>query len=767
MNLDWIRCAAIGLFSLATAVHAANAGPASPWAPSITAGPFGGRVNPFIGTGGIVYVCGNVFPGATTPFGMVRLNPDTISLIGRKATNMSGYYYRDEFLMGFSHTRLSGTGAIDGGHFLVMPDVKPWDPVCRTQGLRAKFSHDDEAAFPGYYGVKLAESGVIAEMTATPRVGVHRYTFPAKSTPRIFLNVTNALWRGKSKEGFVRVIPDANELEGHVQTFGSFSSRYGGIKVYFAAKFDQPIAEHATWEGGTLKPGRSEINGDDVGAALRFPEGVTASTIDLKLAISYVSIANARANLEAEAAGRSFDELFAQSRDAWEQTLGRIRVEGGTNREQTIFYTALYRAFAMPTIFNDVNGDYIGFDGKVHQARGFTYYTDMSLWDTFRTAHPLYTLIAPVEQRDMLVSLVEMAKQGGYLPRWPSGHGYTNSMLGTPADMVVAESYLKGIRDFDVETAYEAMRKTALGAPQNSRFSGRRGIEDYLKFRYCPADTMEQAVSRTIEYSWSDDAVARLARALGKDDDARMFAEHARYYRNLWNPETQHFHPRDSSGKFVAAFRPELLTYLDFTGEFTNDYVEGSATQWRWAVPYDAEGLVSLFKSREYFVSELNEFFEKSTPTFGKVPNAYYWHGNQPDLNAAFLFNSAGRPDLTQRWSRWILEHKYGVGEDGLDGNDDGGTLSAWYVFASLGLYPIAGSDLYEIGSPIWKRAELQTGRQKLDITADGAASDRVYVQKMRLNDKPFNYTRVSHAEIANGATLHFDLEPNPPSKSQ
>ncbi len=276
--------------------------------------------------------------------------------------------------------------------------------------------------------------------------------------------------------------------------------------------------------------------GNDVGADLLFEKSGSTPTVEMKLAISYVSIANARENLDREAGTLDFDQVLELAKRQWEEKLGLIRVTGGTPKEQTVFYTALYHSLQMPTTFNDVNGDYLGFDGRVHRAKGFTYYTDMSLWDTFRTVHPLFSLILPREQRDMAVSLVEMSRQGGYLPRWPSGNGYSNSMFGTPADIMLTETYLKGIRDFDVETAYQAMRRAALGPTQNSRFSGRAGIEDYLKFGYCPSDLMKQSVARTLEYSYADHSIAHLARELGHSDDAALFEKHALSYRQLWNP---------------------------------------------------------------------------------------------------------------------------------------------------------------------------------------------------------------------------------------
>ncbi len=721
------------------------------------------RVNPFIGTGGVAYLCGNNFPGATVPFGLVRLSPDTASSSGRKAINTSGYFYHDERILGFSHTRLSGTGAVDGGNFLVVPSVKPFSAESKQRGLDARLAHDKEIAAPGYYAIALSDVPIVAELTATGRVGVHRYTFADGQSPRLQIHVTSALGKGRSSEGEVRVLAEAREVEGGVRTFGSFSGRHGGSKVYFVARTDRPFKEFATWTGDTVSPKQASASGDDVGVDLALDAAGAKPAVELKLAISFVSIENARANLDSEVGADPFDQVLQKASRQWEEVLARVRIEGGTDKQQAIFYTGLYHSFIMPTAFNDVNGDYFGFDRAVHRAAGFTYFTDMSLWDTFRTVHPLYTLIAPREQRDMVVSLVEMARQGGYLPRWPSGTGYTNSMFGTPADMVIAETYLKGIRDFDVEDAYQAMRKTALApTPEGAPFSGRKGIADYLKYEYCPADLMQQAVSRTLEYCYADHAIARLAEALGHRDDAALFASHAQYYRNLWNPETQYFQPRNSQGKFEE-FRPLLLTYLDPARKYTDDYVEGSALQWRWSVAFDAAGLISLFKSRDYFVQELDEFFAKSEPRVGVRPNAYYWQGNQPDIYAAYLFNAAGRPDLTQKWVRWILEKKYGDQANGLDGNDDGGTLSAWYVLSSLGLYPTAGSERYELASPLWKRAEVALGNdRKLTIVADNYAPENPYIQRAWLNDAAIDRTWVSHAEIVQGGVLRFEMGPQP-----
>ncbi len=723
------------------------------------------EVNPFIGTGGYPWVCGHNFPGATMPFGMVRLSPETISsLTHREARNTSGYYYGDNRITGFSHTRLSGTGATDGGHFLVLPATGPVSRNDKVKRRSYRFTHGDEFAFPGYYALRLPSEDIFTELTATERVGIHRYTFSGEVEPHLYINVSNALGQAASSEASVKILPDQREVEGSVRTFGTFASRFGGIRVYFVARFDRKFKRYGTWIEEGFYQDQTGAKGEEIGVDLEFDADGKESVVGLRLAISYVSIQNARANLEAETGNKTFDDLLAMAQEAWEEKLSLILIDGATDAQRTVFYTALYRAFQMPTLFNDVNGDYVGFDKHVHQVDGFRYFTDLSLWDTFRTLHPLYNIIAPVDQRDMMVSLVRMAKEGGWLPRWPSGTGYSGSMLGTPADMTIAEAWLKGIGDFDVEFAYQSMRNTALApTPRGCGFSGRRGIESYLKYEYCAADEMDEAVSKTLEYAWADHSVGLLAKALGKKEDAAMFAEHAQYYRHTWNPETQYFHPRNANGDFVEDFKPLLLTYLDLKKKYTDDYVEGSALQWRWAVPFDAQGLISLFESPDFFVSELDDFFAKSDPALGKWnPGPYYWHGNEPDIHAAYLFNEAGRPDLTQKWVRWILDNKYDTSYKGLDGNDDGATLSAWYIFSSLGFYPMAGSDVYQIGAPLFKEAVVKMGEHKLLIEADNYDPENRYVQKIWLNDTLLDRRWIRHSEIANGGVLRFEMMASP-----
>ncbi len=731
-------------------------------------GELGAEVDPFIGTGGVPWMCAHDTPAATVPFGMVRLGPDTASLFNKtQGFNRSGYFYGDNKILGFSHTRLVGADALEGGVFRIFPATAP--PAGGQPGdLRfARFSHANEKAFPGYYAVRLSND-ILAELTATTRAGVHRYTFPANATPHLMLDVTSCLGDKRCEDGQVWIRPEQQRVEGSTRLFGSFSGRYGGLDVYFVAQFDHPFDDFGVWTGDTFRKDALAGQGNALGVDLGFAADPADAPIEVRVALSYVSIEDAQQNLDTEAGDRSFDAVCADARDRWEGYLSRIRIAGGSERDRRVFYTALYHAFQMPTTFNDVNGEYMGFDRAVHKVpEGATYYTDFSLWDTFRTVQPLYNLIARSEESDMMASLVAMAEAGGELPRWPSGCGYTNCMFGTPADIAVSEAYLKGIRGFDIATAYEKMRETSLtGNLPETRFPGRKGFREYVQYGYCPSDTMSDAVSATLEYAWCDTALALLAEALGHHEDAAEFRKHAQSYRNLWDPARQFFVPRDSNGTFMEKFDPLVLSYTDWDHEFTDDFVEGSAMMWRWSVPFDAEGLVSLFPSREAFVKALEDYFEKSNNKVGEWhPGSHYWHGNEPFFNAAYLFNAAGRPDLTQKWVRHILETKYSDDYVGLDGNDDGGTLSAWFVFSALGFYPIAGTTRYEIGAPLFPEAVVDLGDGKnLTVIAENYAPENLYVRAVRLNGHELTDWHFNHDAIAEGGELRFTMAAAPDS---
>lgn len=723
--------------------------------------PLGTKVNVFSATGGAFWMCGHNTPAAVTPFGMVRLGPDTLSLLVEEpALNRSGYYYGDTKTTGFSHTRLVGADAQEGGVFRVFPTVASRVDKLFASGRKTPFSHRDEKGFPGYYAVKLPDEGVLAELTATPRTGAHRYTFSGTEAGALFLDVTSCIGDKRVENGTVRVLPEAGEIEGSCRTYGSFSGRYDGLNVYFTARSSAPFAGHDTWDGGRYAKGSAQTAGNDAGVVLRYAPDVRQ--VELRVGISYVSIANARANLDAEAPpSKTFRDIIGEAGDAWEKYLGRIRIKGGTETQQRIFLTALYRTAMMPTLFTDVTREYIGFDGQIHKAEDFTYYTDFSLWDTFRTAHPLYNLVARRESEDFMRSLLEMAKAGGAFGRWPSGAGYTNCMFGTPADAAVSEAWLKGIRSFDIETAYAIMRQTATsGPPEGCRFAGRGGLQDYLQYGYCPTDKMKKAVSATLEYAWEDHALSLLAGALGKEDDAREFARRAQFYRNLWNPATGFFQPRDSQGRFTEPFDPLALSYTDFKEKYTKDFVEGSPMQWRWCVPHDPEGLISLFGGPPRFVPELESFMENTKKKTGAwYPGSHYWHGNEHHLNAAYLFNHAGRRDLTQKWVRRILETKYADDYVGVDGNDDGGTLSSWYVLSALGIYPIAGTVTYELGIPLFDEAVVDIGDGKtLRVTAENNAPGDMRVREVTAGGSPVDTATLTHDQLMAAGELRFVL---------
>jgi len=733
-------------------------------------GLYGGEVNVFSGTGGYFYMCGHNTPAACVPFGMTRLAPDTLTvLLNIPGLNRSGYYYNDNKTMGFSHTRLVGADAAEGGILRILPvPAEQAGSMLKRQRCWARFSHRDERGFPGYYAVRLYDGKVLAELTASVRGGAHRYTFSPELAPCLLIHLTSALGdNGRVENAAAQFSEDHTELTGSLSTFGSFSGRYGGLTMHFVVRFSEPPTRCVVWQNNKSLGEGWQAGGNHAWMVLYFPNRTEAATpIELRAGFSAVSIAGARANLDAELAGRPFNDILDGARSAWEEVLSRIRIEGGTPAQRRVFYTALYRTFQMPTVFSDIDGQYMGFDGAIHRAEGFRYYTDFSLWDTFRTVMPLFYLIAPDESRDMLRSLLAMAEQGGGFPRWPSGCGYTGCMFGTPADMTISEAWQKGLRDFDGERAYEILRRTATeGPPPNSRAPGRDGLGEYATLGWVPVDRYKGSVAKTLEYAWADDALSCYAALLGRKEDADMFRRRADRYRLIWDPNRLFFLPRDSAGTFIDfPFDPLKLTYTDFKGDRTRAYVEGSAMQWRWAVPFDPEGLVALFPSPERFVEELETYMSGMRPEKGWWhPGGNYWHGNEPYFHAPWLFLFAGRPDRARFWVRRCLDTRYGDDPVGLDGNDDGGTLSAWYVWSALGLYPQAGSDRYWLGEPLFDRAVLRTGNgHPLEIRREGQSDPAASSVEIYADDLPVQGYTLKHQVLSGTKTLRFVLSGQP-----
>lgn len=713
--------------------------------PEPVTGEYTQYVDPFIGTGGIPWTCGMLSPAASAPFGAVRLGPDTSFLGGIYITklNTSGYYYEQNHILGFSHSRLSGTGAEEYGIFRITPAVGN-----RNAGTVA-FSHDNEVAAPGYYAVYLKSLGCLAEMTADEHTGVHRYTFNHSKDARLSLDVTSAAANNSCDSGFAEYDEETGIITGGAVVYAQFSGRYDGLPCYFALKADKEIKE-------------CKIEGSETDLTVDINFGnLENESVEVKVGISFVSAENALLNLEEETGNLDFDGVVAKTVNNWESHLLKIDANSTDADVMTTFYTALYHTMIMPTDFTDVNGEYLGFDKETHTADGYTYRSDMSLWDTVRNTHSLYTLIEHEVQNDCLNSLVDMAAQGeGNLPRWPQGAGYASSMFGDSANIMIAESYIKGFTDFDVEAAYEFMKYSSENATDKA---GREYVEAYNEYGYVPndIDTSGKSVSRTLEYSWEDAAIAILATALGKTEDAEKYTEKSMYYKNVFNEDTKYFQPRNADGSYSNIIPNATSFYDDILGlGLTKGFCEGSARQWRWSATHDIEGMIDLFGSDEYFVSELEAFMEDAAPERAYIdPGSGYWVGNQHDIHTPYLFADAGRSDLTQKWVRWTLDNRFSTDTNGLDGNDDGGTLSAWYVFSAMGFYPLAGTDKYWIGSPNLDNAEITLDNgNTLKVTAINQGKDNIYVEKVTFNGVELDGVYITHAELMQGGELVFTM---------
>ena len=677
-------------------------------------------VGMFVGTSAFGFNTGAILPGATRPFGLVRLSPDTGDAEKGSSFGVfhaAGYRYEDPFVLGFSHYHLVGTGVADGGTLLVTPSVG--DPAARTtwQGYRFPLDHGREAAEPGYY--KLATDAFTAELTATERTGLHRYTFAPTDSALVVIDLGHALGSGTAS-GQATVDPVTGEVSGSIHNLGSLSDRYGGYTLYFV-----------------LRPSRVPASSHpfDSGLTLRF-DATSDPVIELRVGISFVDVDGARENLVAEAGG--FDVARAAAHDAWRKALGVVEVEGGTDTRRRLLYTALYHAQLMPTLLSDVDGRYRGLDQEVHTADGFSYYSDLSLWDTYRTLHPLATILFPDRQRDFLRSLERMAKDWGGLPRWPLATGECGSMVGTSADIVLGDSVSKGLTDFDVAATYDVARVTAVGPAPAGR-TGRDGIEQYMALGYCPADQVGGSVAKTLEYSLDDYCLSKVAEHLGEDGDADLLGARGASWAHLFDPVQGFVAPKNADGS-VPEYSPTMQS--DF-------YVEGDAWQYLFMVPHDAPRLVSLLGGPEAFTAKLTTFMEGGRDLFDwMIPNAYYYHGNEPDIGAPALFAFGGRPDLGRKWMEWVADTAYSLEPGGLAGNDDGGTLSSWYVFAAAGLFPLPCTGGYVHTAPLFDRVVWHLPGGDLDVRRGVAGAAPT------LGGAPIDGPTVAHDALVHGAML-------------
>ncbi len=715
-------------------------------------------VDPFIGSGGRYFGFGSTFPGACLPHGLAKPGPDTATEHGAaEFHHFSGYHYEDDHIHGFSQVHISGTGAVDYGALLLMPTSGFGPDQTSESGYRSRFAKADEQAAPGYYAVRLADSDIQVEITATRRSALYRIGWPAgESEPVLVLDASHALPNCHVEDARVVATADGQGATGWVHYHGSLTGRSGGFRLYFQLRFSRAASGRTGFGAGGLEPGAEDVAGPEAGMAFSFAPA--AEPLLVRVGLSYVDGDGAAANLEAEQGGADFGTIRDRARAVWAAELERIRVEGGSRDERVMFYTALYHTLLHPTLFSDGDGRYPGFDGRIHSAEGWDYYSDFSLWDTYRCTHSLYTLLVPERHRDMLRSLLAMAAQGGSLPKWPAATGYTGCMIGTPADVVLAEAFLKGIAGVDWQAAYAAV---VSNATEPQPHAGRAHVERYLELGYLPADEVGGSAARTLEFGVADGAIAAWATALGLDEDAADFGERARGYRQLWDAETQFLRGKNADGSWAAGedgFEP-----LDWAAPW---YTEGTAWQYSWLAPHDPQGLLDLFPSRQAALDKLEALFatpEPDDPLREFLPDVYYWHGNEPDIHAVYLFNDLGRADRTQYWVRRLLADEYGTGADGLPGNDDLGTMSAWYVFSAAGFYPSAGQTWYWLGSPLFERVVFALGDGgQLELRAPGASAERRYIQSARLDGRQLTAPRLEHADIAGGALLELELADSP-----
>lgn len=683
-------------------------------------------VNPFIGTG----FHGHTYPGATTPFGMVQLSPDT------RAGNWdacSGYHYSDTTIDGFSHTHLSGTGCADLADILFHPTTREIvirDGECVLQPYF--FSHDDERASCGYYAVTLPDVKIGVELTAAPRTGVHRYTFAGKGPRQVIVDLLHTVAEEKIDLRELRRTAPA-ELAGMRRTQGWVPDQY----VFFAARFSEPFAD-------------VQLLGDRQ-AVLTFAPDVR--TLTIAVGLSSVSVENARMNSLAEVPELDFDAVHARAVGQWREALGDITVEGGSRDEMINFYTAQYHTKLTPNLMSDVNGEYRRHDQTVaRMPEGESYYSTFSLWDTFRAWNPLQTLVDTVLVNDMIRSMLDMYDATGELPIWPLASGETGTMIGYHAVSVIADAYLKGIRGYDADKALEAMIR--------SSNINKKGSDYYTAQGYIPSNIKRESVSCTLEYAYDDWAIARMAQAMGRDDVFGEYAQRALNYVHVFDGSTCFFRGRRSDGNWSAPFE-EFAT--------GRDYTEATPWHYRFFVPHDVNGLIQLFGSRETFVREVDRLFTLESDEMQLDVSdvtglmGQYAHGNEPSHHMAYLYNYVGQPWKTQELTRRLLHEMYTPTPEGIIGNEDCGQMSAWYVFSSLGFYPVCpGSNEFALTAPQFPKAvvRLANGRT-LTVTADNPRRS-VYIASVTLDGKPIDRNYITYDELMQGGELHFELRPRP-----
>ena len=734
-------------------------------------------VNPLIGT----QKMGHTFPGATVPFGAVQLSPDTDNqpyLIGGKYNRdvykyCAGYQYEDQTIVGFSHTHFSGTGHSDLGDFLIMPttgdlQLEPGDKNDPKTGFRSAFSHKNETVEPDYYRVRLDDDNILVEMTATTRVGFHQYTFPKSDSAHIILDLMHGIYNYDDKNvwTFARVEND-HTIVGYRQTSGWARTR----TVYFAMEFSKPFANYGfknfeaqTYKGFWRKFDQTKNFPEAAGRQIRaYFDFKTAKDekIKVKFALSPVSTDGAMRNLETEIPHWDFEKTKREGQAAWNKELGKVAVTADSKADLINFYTALYHTFLSPTVYMDTDGNYKGLDQNVHNAKNFTNYTTFSLWDTYRALHPLFNIIQPARNREMIQSMMAHYDQSVHkmLPVWSHYANENWCMIGYHSVSVVADAIVKGnLKGVEAQKALDASVQTA-------RTKYYDGLEFYMSLGYVPEDKNSSSVSKTLEYAYDDWSIAQAAKKLGRTEIYDEFIKRSGNWKNVYDQSIGFMRPKMSNGKFAEKFDP-----LKTEGQ---GFIEGNSWNYSLYVPHDPAAMIEMMGGKKKFAAHLDELFTMHLPDefFAETEDitregiiGNYIHGNEPSHHVAYLYNWTDEPQKTQERVRMILKNQYKPSPDGLGGNDDCGQMSAWYLFSALGFYPVApGSDQYQIGSPAVKTAVLKLENGKtLTIEALNQSDKNVYVQKVVVNGKELNRTYLTHAEITGGGRVTFYMSAKP-----
>ncbi|MBA3784803.1 MAG: glycoside hydrolase family 92 protein [Acidobacteria bacterium] len=734
-------------------------------------------VNPLIGT----QKMGHTFPGATVPFGAVQLSPDTDEqpyLIGGKYNKdtykyCAGYQYDDATIVGFSHTHFSGTGHSDLGDFLIMPTVGELQLVPGTKdnpksGFRSAFSHANEIAEPNYYKVKLDDDNILAEMTTSERVGFHQYTFPKNDNSHIILDLMHGIYNYDDKNvwTFVRVEND-HTIVGYRQTNGWARTR----TVYFAMEFSKPFTSYGFkdfkpspykgfWRKFDQTKNFPEMAGEQIRAFFDF-KTAEDEKIKVKFALSPVSTQGAMNNLKTETPDWDFEKVKNAGQNFWNKELGKIAVTADSHDDLVNFYTGMYHAFISPTIYMDAGGDYKGLDQNVHNAKNFTNYTTFSLWDTYRALHPFFNIVQPKRNREMIRSMMAHYDQSVHkmLPVWSHYANENWCMIGYHSVSVIADAVVKGnVEGIDAQKALDASVQTA-------RTKYYDGLEFYMKLGYVPEDKNSSSVSKTLEYAYDDWCIAQMAKKLNRTDVYNEFSKRSENWKNVYDSRIGFMRPKMSDGKFGEKFDA-----LKTEGQ---GFIEGNSWNYSLYVPHNPEKMIEMMGGKQKFAAHLDELFTMHLPDefFAETEDitregiiGNYIHGNEPSHHVAYLYNWTDAPYKTQEKVRMILKNQYHPTPDGLGGNDDCGQMSAWFLFSSLGFYPVApGSDQYALGSPAIKTAILKLENGKtLAIEAQNQTDKNVYVQKVLVNGKPINRNYITHAEIMDGGKLTFLMSDKP-----